>query len=524
MKKLLAVSSIISVVCYLFLLSSCTPDEIIPKPELGSTEIGIVTEATATCVSLITSDGGNNITARGVCWNTTSEPTIENDTTSDAYGTGEYTSTLTHLSPNTTYYVRAYATNKGGITYGIQTSFTTKSFDLTTLPAISIKAQSATCGGVVSSNGDSLTVTERGLCWSTSNNPTIELETKTVDRSRIDSFQSTMTNLLPNTTYYARAYATNSLGTNYGNEISFTTREGIATITTHEATAVVKTMAYFGGTITDDGGAPITERGLCWSTNINPTVDLTTKTVNGSGVGQFSGKLTGLTADSRYYIRAYATNSIGTTYGDNISFSTLGSTGTVTDIDGNVYHFVTIGTQTWMVENLKTTRYCDGTPIPNVTDGTQWCKQKTGAYCDYNNTPSNSTLYGRLYNLYAVRDSHKLAPVGWHVPINNEWGILAGYLNGGIYVANKLKEAGTAHWATDSGASNLSGFTALPGGLRNGKYGYYSYINTFGSWWENVISYDSTGVIFELRDNLNYVSSQIYIPLNSGFSVRCLMD
>lgn len=524
MKNKLTKTTFISFVSCLILLSGCTPDEIIHRPELGSTEVGIVTEATATCISLITSDGGNTIIARGVCWSTSPEPTIENDTTSDAYGTGAYSSTLTNLNPNTTYYVRAYATNKGGITYGVQVTFTTKTFSLTTLPATGIHALSATCGGVVSSNGDSLTITERGVCWSTNNNPTIELETKTADKTRVDSFYYTLTDLLPNTTYYARAYATNSLGTTYGDEISFTTRQGVANITTHEATAIIKTMAYFGGTITDDGGDSITERGLCWSTNINPTVDLTTKTVNGSGLGTFTGKLTGLTADTRYYIRAYATNSIGTTYGDNISFSTLGSTGTVTDIDGNVYHFVTIGTQTWMVENLNTTRYCDGTPIPNVTDNTQWCKQKTGAYCDYNNTPSNSTTYGRLYNLYAVRDSRKLAPLGWHVPNNNEWGILTGYLNGGIYVANKLKEAGTAHWATDSGASNSSGFTALPGGHRNPSDGVYRYITNFGCWWENVISLDSTSVIYELRDNLNYVSSKNYIPLNSGYSVRCLMD
>ncbi len=146
---------------------------------------------------------------------------------------------------------------------------------------------------------------------------------------------------------------------------------------------------------------------------------------------------------------------------------------TVTDIDGNVYHTVKIGTQTWMVENLKTTRYRNGDTIPNVTDNTAWYNLTTGAYCNHSNNASIATTYGRLYNWHAVNDSRKIAPVGWHVPSDNDWIILVNYLGGSIVAGGKLKEAGTAHWnSPNSGANNSSGFTALPGGFRvqNGTF------------------------------------------------------
>src|ERR1035437_682216 len=144
--------------------------------------------------------------------------------------------------------------------------------------------------------------------------------------------------------------------------------------------------------------------------------------------------------------------------------------GTMTDQDGNVYKTITIGTQTWMAENLRTIKYRDGTPIPNVTDNTTWTNLTTDAYCNYNNTTSADTIaiYGRLYNWYAATNSHNIAPIGWHVPTEAEWTTLIYYLGGYSVAGGKMKETGTTHWKTpNTGATNESGFTALPSGVRS---------------------------------------------------------
>ncbi len=144
--------------------------------------------------------------------------------------------------------------------------------------------------------------------------------------------------------------------------------------------------------------------------------------------------------------------------------------GTMTDQDGNEYKTITIGTQTWMAENLRTTKYRDGSEIPNVTDNTKWVELATGAYCNYNNTTSSDTIatYGRLYNWYAVTDSRNIAPEGWHLPTETEWRILIDYLGGFGVAGGKMKETGATHWDTpNTGATNESGFTALPSGNRS---------------------------------------------------------
>jgi uncharacterized protein (TIGR02145 family) len=197
--------------------------------------------------------------------------------------------------------------------------------------------------------------------------------------------------------------------------------------------------------------------------------------------------------------------------------------GTVTDIDGNVYHTVTIGTQVWMVENLKVTHYRNGDSIPNITDGTEWGNLKTGAYCNYNNDPNNADAYGRLYNWYVVIDSRKICPAGWRVPTYRDWEILEAYLGGVPIAGGKIKEAGTVHWKSpNTGATNESGFTALPGGYRRftGKFYYVGY---YGYWWStraynvNNAWYNYLGYIYS---NLN----RYFYSKTLGFSIRCLKD
>ncbi len=162
-----------------------------------------------------------------------------------------------------------------------------------------------------------------------------------------------------------------------------------------------------------------------------------------------------------------------------------GSSTSVTDIDGNTYKIVTIGTQVWMAENLKTTRYRNGDPIPNVSDGASWIKLTTGALCNCDNDANNSTSYGRLYNWHAVSDSRNIAPLGWHIPTDAEWSTLATYLGGEGIAGGKLKEAGTTHWQTpNSGANNETGFAALPAGYRD-REGNWGGIGWGGFFWSS---------------------------------------
>ncbi len=149
----------------------------------------------------------------------------------------------------------------------------------------------------------------------------------------------------------------------------------------------------------------------------------------------------------------------------SIQFNNDLTYGTMTDQDGNTYKTITIGTQTWMAENLKTTKYRNGDPIPNVTDISEWYHLTTGAYCDYINTPGSDVTYGKLYNWHTVADSRNIAPTGWHVPSDAEWAILIEYLGGSDVAGGKLKETGTTHWYNPTTeATNESGFTGLPGG------------------------------------------------------------
>jgi len=238
------------------------------------------------------------------------------------------------------------------------------------------------------------------------------------------------------------------------------------TLTTASVSQITQTTIQCGGTITSDGGASIIARGVCWSTNPIPTV-ADNKTTDGAEIGSFTSSIIGLTASTTYYVRAYATNSAGTGYGNEVSFTTLSSTGTMTDIDGNVYETVTIGTQVWMAENLKVTHYRNGNTILHIIDWFSWFTL-TGAYCEYDNDVNNVAVYGRLYNWYAVNDSRYIAPVGWHVPSDAEWLTLVDYLGGDTVADGKMKEIGTTHWVSpNTGATNESGFSALPGGYRD---------------------------------------------------------
>ena len=231
--------------------------------------------------------------------------------------------------------------------------------------------------------------------------------------------------------------------------------------------------------------------------------------------------MSGLIEGKKYYVRAYATNSVGTSYGDFVSFTT----NDLRDIDGNIYHNVTIGTQVWLVEDLKTTHFRDGTSIPLVSDGATWGNLSTPAYCWHNNNIANKNTYGALYNWYTV-NTGKLAPAGWHVPTDSEWFTLINYLGGVSKAGPKLKEAGTTHWLSpNTGATNETGFSALPCGYRDESNGIFSNNGNLGYsvlWWsttENGTSGGDVGI-----DYLYTNANQTTLPKKYGISVRCIKD
>jgi uncharacterized protein (TIGR02145 family) len=197
------------------------------------------------------------------------------------------------------------------------------------------------------------------------------------------------------------------------------------------------------------------------------------------------------------------------------------------DIEGNLYDVVKIGDQIWMAENLKTTKYNDGTDIPLVTDSIAWCDLSTGAYCWYNNDEATyKNTYGALYNWYTV-DTVNLCPTGWHVPSDAAWTTVTDYLGGDSVAGGKLKETGTIHWTSpNTGATNETGFTTLPGGKRIVANGEFDHIGYWGFWWSATENTESIACYRFMQNNAKHVVvyDYHYHFKQNGFSVRCLRD
>ncbi len=303
------------------------------------------------------------------------------------------------------------------------------------------------------------------------------------------------------------------------------------TLTSSIITNITTNSASSGGEVISDGGAVVTGRGVCWSlTNQAPTIS-DSKTTDGSGLGTFTSTFAGLAAGSRYYTRAYATNSAGTNYGTLWSFVTLPLfVGPFSDSDGNSYATVVIGTQVWMAENLKSTKYNDGTAILYNTDNGMSYSEAPG-YCWYNDNATNKNTYGALYNWFAV-NTGKLCPVGWHVPQYTEWWTLVSYLAGtegstaeGIS-GGKMKEAGTVHWRTpNTGATNSSSFSALPAGCRPIGFPYQE-LGDRGYWWTATADAGALNArfVYTTFDSSACISYYILIDKRHQYSVRCMKD
>ena len=297
----------------------------IELPDVTTSQVTGITTTTATAGGEILSDGGSTITECGVCWSTEGEPTLEDDHATATATTGVFTVSLTELTQNTTYYIRAYATNEAGTGYGDVLTFTTEEEIVITAPTVTtsevteITTTTATVGGAITDAGNG-TISESGICYKTGN----EEWTCVVLEATENAFSTTLTELTPNTTYTVRAYATNEEGTGYGEEVSFTTEEEIVitvpTVMTDAVTNITTNTALVGGAITNDGNGTVTESGICYKTGNEEWACVTIAATNNA----FSMTLTGLTANTTYTVRAYATNEEGTGYGEEVTFTTLG--------------------------------------------------------------------------------------------------------------------------------------------------------------------------------------------------------
>ncbi|MCD4828917.1 MAG: hypothetical protein K8R90_05750, partial [Candidatus Cloacimonetes bacterium] len=313
---------------------------------VSTTAATSITHESAMSGGEVVFSGGEAVTARGVCWSESADPTLSDPHTVDGAGVGVFTSAITGLTHNVEYHYRAYATNSFGTSYGSDLTFTTDTFPtVTTTVATSITHGSAASGGEVTDDGGDA-VTARGVCWSETADPTTS-DSHTVDGAGTGVFTSAITGLTPNTEYHYRAYAINSIGTSYGADLTFTTLSGAPYVTTTAATAITTNSASSGGDVISAGEDAVTARGVCWSTSANPTLS-DSHTIDGAGTGVFTSAITGLNPGTEYHYRAYATNSIGASYGADLTFTTiLVGSGTPAD----PYQISNLAALRWLSEN-----------------------------------------------------------------------------------------------------------------------------------------------------------------------------
>ena len=426
-------------------------------------------------------------------------------------------------------------------------SFTTNDYgtpSVTTVSVTNITGIGAVFNGNVTDGGE-LNVTERGFCYGTSSGSLTISGQHVAVGSGLGSFTTSVTGLSSSTTYYMRAYAKNNKGVAYGSVKTFTTSNGMPVVTTSNLTNISSTTATGGGNVTSDGGFTVTARGVCWSTTQNPTIN-NSHTTSGSGTGSFVSTLTGLSANTTYYVRAYATNSMGTSYGSQKSFTTQAYCGAliVTDYDGNTYNTVQIGNQCWMKQNLRTTHFANGASISQGSSGST----SVAYYYNYNSSSLSLAQRGYLYNWSAAMHGASssdanpsgvqgICPNGWHLPSIAEWAQLADYVaSQSMFVcgANSIAKAlaSTTGWyssdetctvGNNQSSNNATGFTAFPAGYWYNGFYSSEFLAEFWSSTKYSGNYNNLALTFELSSgypNVELESSNIYF----GYSVRCVRN
>lgn len=472
----------------------------IELPSVSTAEITQITINSAVAGGNVISDGNASVTERGVCVATSSNPTTSNTKITVGSGTGEFTCNLTGLQEGTKYYVRAYAVNSKGTAYGEEVVFTTTVAGvptITTTQPSQVTETTAVSGGNVTSDGNA-SVTERGVCISTVSNPTTA-NTKITAGSGTGSFTCNLTGLQANTTYYVRAYAINSKGTAYGEQVSFTTNKTVElpSVTTSVITQITQTTAVAGGSVTADGNASVTERGVVYSTVSNPVINniYHTTITSGSGTGSFSVNLTNLVEGTTYYVRAYAVNSAGVSYGEEVSFMTNGTE--------NSHEYVDLGLSVkWATCNVGANapeEYGDyfawgETEPKDYYDWStyKWCNGSNNTFTKYNYKDG----YGTLDNKMVLDKEDDAAAVNWggawRMPTKAE--------------QDELRSNCTWTWTTQNGVngykvtSNKNGNSIFFPAAGYHIYGAFNQAGSGGSFWSSslitILPYNAYALYF----------------------------
>lgn len=381
---------------------------------------------------------------------------------------------------------------------------------VSTTKVSSVSYYSVQSGGVITADGG-YDIIACGVCWSTSLNPDIK-DSKTVDAAGTGTFESSIENLLPGTTYYLRAYATNKKGTSYGLQETFTTKElTLVELTTTDVIKISDNSAFSGGKITHDGGAPVDIRGVCWSTSQNPTVSLSTKTADGSGTGTFISKISGLQPGTTYYLRAYSTNSVGTSYGNEIIFSTIK---TVISLTGRVWMDRNLGANRVATSSTDTEAYGDLYQWGRETDGHEKRNSSITSTLSISDTPGHGNFITVNSGNYDWRSSqnntlwqgvngiNNPCPEGFRIPTAAEW------------------EAERASWDSNNSVGAFDSPLKLPvTGHRDRRNGSLLDVGSFGFYWSGTVDHRNA-------QSLYFFSFAGISSLNrsNGHSVRCIKD
>ncbi|MGD0340782.1 MAG: fibrobacter succinogenes major paralogous domain-containing protein [Bacteroidales bacterium] len=308
------------------------------------------------------------------------------------------------------------------------------------------------------------------------------------------------------------------------------------TVTTNSVSVFGQRWATLSGTVNVNNQTAIIAFDYGTSASYGSSISADPDTLSDNKSTTVSAVISSLVPDKTYYYRVKAIISSDTTYGSEMTFTTKDSIkstfifnpnlkyGSVSDIDGNTYKTIEIGTQTWMAENLNVTKLNDGTPIPFITNATAWTELSTPAYCWYN---YDSVSYGALYNWYVVdaasNGNRNVCPSGWHIPSNNELATLITFSGGEVEAGGKLKETGTTHWySTNSYVTNETGFTAIPAGYRYYS-GTFNNIRRYSYWWSSTTSSSLDAYCRNLYFDYNNAETGVSNK-KSGLSIRCIKD
>jgi uncharacterized protein (TIGR02145 family) len=489
------------------------------KPTVTTSNVLNITSSSANVGGTILYNGGSPISEQGNYYGTSQNPETSGIKLQNGTGSGIFSTSLIGLASNTIYYVKAYAINSQGISFGAQISFST----LGNLPVAAFTSSSTNINiGQSVQFTDQSTNTPTSWSWnfgdggtSTLMNPTHTYSiagTYSVSMTATNSFGSNSTtkaNYITVNPITIPVYQNSSIGSLAPNALYLDYSMNLAlivpssssfTVTVNSLIRAINSVSVTGNRVILTLVSPVLYGDIVTVSYTKPTSN-PLQSATGSQVASFSNQS--------------VTNNVnppsnGIIFNPNLTY------GSLSDIDGNIYKTIQIGTQIWMAENLKTTRYNDGSSIPLLTS--TWYYSQDQAYCWYdNNETAYKDIYGALYSSYAIV-TNKLCPTGWHSSTDSDWLTMITYLGGESVAGAKLKEVGSTHWTgPNSVATNETGFTALPSGYRRDDL----FFNNYAYW-------SSPGQYFYARYMLNNGTSisinRILLTIGHGYSVRCVKD